>query len=345
MITRTATELAELCGAVLEGDGTRRFVGPASLEEATADEISFVDAARYLHLLEKTRAGGVLVGTGVTVWRSDLTLLRCENPSRAFTRVVEAFRPPEDAVDEGVHPTAVVEEGVDLGSGVRIGAGTFVGRGSVLAEGVVLHPNVTVARGCRVGAWTVLHSGVVLCTGSLVGERCIVHAGAVLGSDGFGFDFAGERWEKIPQCGHVLVEDEVEIGANVTIDRGRFGATKVLFGSKIDNLVHVAHNVVIGPQALLVAQVGVAGSSKVGARAVLAGQVGVSGHIEIGAGARVGGASKVFQDLEGGKEYWGYPPLEKTQQIRSVREFARLPELAKRVRALEKRLRALEGGD
>lgn len=343
MITRTAIELAAICDAIVEGDGERRVVGPASLEEATADEIGFVDSPRYLAGLATTRAGCVLVSAEAQVERDDITLLRCADPSRAFTRVIEEFRPSEETVEEGVHPSATVEQGAELANSVRIGAGAFVGQGSVLEEGVVLHPNATVGRRCHVGTNTTLHPSVVLEVGTHVGRHCIIHAGAVLGSDGFGFDHTGQGWEKIPQCGHVLIEDDVEIGANVTIDRGRFGATKVLAGSKIDNLVHLAHNVIVGPQALLVAQVGVAGSSRVGAGAVLAGQVGVSGHLEIGAGARVGGASKVFQNLEGGKEYWGYPPLEKNQQIRSVHEFARLPELRKRVRELEGRLRALEG--
>ena len=343
MPTRTASELAALCGASLEGDGDRVLSGPAPLQEAGPDEISFVDAPRYLKLLETTRAAAVLVAADAPVQRTDLVLLRCEHPSRAFSRVIEAFRPAPEELAPGRHPTAVVEDGAELGEDVRLGAGVFVGRGAVLGDGVRCHPNVTVSAHCRVGAGSVLHPGVVLCERTQMGERCVVHPGAVLGSDGFGFDHTGTAWEKIPQCGHVWIGDDVEIGANVAIDRGRFGATSIGAGAKIDNLVHVAHNVVVGPQALLVAQVGIAGSSRVGPGAILAGQVGVSGHIDIGAGARVGGASKVFQDLEGGREYWGYPPLEKKQQIRSVREFARLPELSRRLRAMEKRLEALEG--
>ncbi|HED64388.1 MAG TPA: UDP-3-O-(3-hydroxymyristoyl)glucosamine N-acyltransferase [Planctomycetes bacterium] len=348
MIVHTASELAELCGAALEGDGSKPIVGPASLSDATEDEVSFLGSPRFLPLLAETRAGCVLVEPGLEVGRDDLTLLRTEDPSRAFSRVVAAFRPTEELVGPGIHATAVVEEDVELGADVRLGAGAFVGRGSRLGDGVVLHPNATVGRSCRVGAGTRIHSAAVLCQGTVVGERCTIHAGAVLGSDGFGFEpnlDGGGGWDKIPQCGHVLVEDDVEIGANVAVDRARFGATRILRGTKIDNLVHVAHNVTVGPGALLVAQVGVAGSSTVGRGAILAGQVGVAGHITIGDHARVGGASKVFQDLEGGKEYWGYPPLEKGRQIRAVREFARLPELVKRLKSLEKRLEALEGGD
>ncbi len=343
MITRTASELAELCGAALEGDGALVLVGPASLEDATADEVSFVDGPRYLPLLETTRAGCVVVGPDVELSRPGPTLLRCEDPGRAFSRVIAEFRPSAETLAPGRHPSAVVADGAELADDVRVGAGAVVGPGCVLAEGVRVHAGVVVGRDCQVGARTELRPGVVLYERTQLGADCLVHAGAVLGSDGFGFDHDGTRWEKIPQCGHVLVEDEVEIGANVTIDRGRFGATRICRGAKIDNLVHVAHNVVVGPQALLVAQVGVAGSSRVGAGAILAGQVGVSGHLTIGDGARVGGASKVFQDLEGGVEYWGYPPLEKRRQIRSVREFARLPELARRVRELERRLEHLEG--
>jgi UDP-3-O-[3-hydroxymyristoyl] glucosamine N-acyltransferase len=344
MITHTVSELAEICGATLVGDGDRRVVGPASLREATEEEVSFLGNLRYLSQLEETRAAAVVVGPDVESKRLDLTLLRSEHPNRAFSRIVEAFRPAEEPLPEGVHPTAVLDPEVRLEGDVRIGPCAVVGRNAKLEDGVQLHAHVLVGAECTVGAGTVLQAGVVLYPRTRVGRNCLLHAGTVVGSDGFGFDPVADGWEKVPQCGTVLVEDDVEIGANCTIDRGRFGATRILRGSKLDNQVHVAHNASIGPAALLIAQVGVAGSTRIGERAIMAGQAGVSGHLEVGDGARVGGGAQVTKSLPGGKDYFGYPAIDFREQVRALVEFKRLPGLAKRVRELEKRIAELEQG-
>jgi UDP-3-O-[3-hydroxymyristoyl] glucosamine N-acyltransferase len=194
-----------------------------------------------------------------------------------------------------------------------------------------------------VEADSVLHPGVVLYPRVRIGARCVVHAGTVIGSDGFGFEPTHAGWAKIPQCGTVVVEDEVEIGANCAIDRGRFGATRVGRGAKLDNLVHLAHNVVVEDAALVIAQVGVSGSTRVGRRAILAGQVGVAGHLTIGEGARVGAQSGVTQDVPAGEDWFGYPARPKSQTLRTQALAHRLPELVARVRALEARLEHLEG--
>jgi UDP-3-O-[3-hydroxymyristoyl] glucosamine N-acyltransferase len=242
-----------------------------------------------------------------------------------------------------VHPTAVLGENVRLGTGVSVGAHCVVGAGSALDDGAVLHPGVFVGAGVRVGARSVLFSACVLYHRVVVGRDCVIHSGAVIGADGFGFDPTPEGWRKVPQCGTVVVEDDVEIGANTTIDRGRFGATRIGAGAKLDNLVHVAHNVVIGPGALLIAQVGIAGSSRIGARAILAGQVGVVGHVEVGPGARISAQSGVTKDLPGGKDYFGSPVLPQVEALRRLASMNKLPELARRVRELEERLARLEG--
>ncbi len=338
MITLTVSELAELCGAVLEGEGERRVVGPAALAEARPDQVSFLGNPAYVRELERTRAGAVIVPPGVQPRRRDLTLLRCANPNRAFTRVIEAFLPVRPGPEPGVHETAVIAQGVVLGDGVSIGALCVVQEGAVLESGVVLHPRVFVGARCRIRAKSELHPGVVLYPDVEIGCRCVIHAGAVLGADGFGFDPTPNGWEKVPQCGSVLVEDDVEIGANTTIDRGRFQATRILRGTKIDNLVQVAHNVVVGPEALLVAQAGISGSARVGRRAVLGGQVGVAGHVEIGDGARIGGQSGVSKNLEGNRDYFGTPAREKEETLRSLASLKRLPGLMKRLEELERRL-------
>jgi UDP-3-O-[3-hydroxymyristoyl] glucosamine N-acyltransferase len=337
LITRTVSELAELCGAAVEGDGGRRVVGPASLSEARADQVSFLGNRAYAAELEATRAGAVVVPLDVRPRRRDLTLLRSANPNRAFSRVIESFRAPGARPEPGIHPSAVVAPDAEVDRSASVGPLCVVEGGARIGARCVLHGRVTVGRRSSVGEESELHPGVVLYAEVEVGKRCVLHAGAVLGADGFGFDPTPEGWEKVPQCGSVVVEDDVEIGANTAIDRGRFQATRILRGTKIDNLVHVAHNCVIGPDALLVAQVGIAGSSRVGARAVLGGQVGVGGHVEVGPGARVGGQAGVTKSIKGGRDYWGTPVREKGEVLRSLAWLGRVPELERRVAQLERR--------
>jgi UDP-3-O-[3-hydroxymyristoyl] glucosamine N-acyltransferase len=337
MITRTVSQLAELCGATLEGDGERVVTGPATLREATPEQVSFLVNPAYAPEVEETAAGAVIVPLDFHSRRADLPLLRSENPNRAFSRVVEVFQPELGRPEPGVHASAQVSENAQLGAGVSIGALCVVGSRAVLEDGVVLHARVTVGAACRVGSGSVLYPGAVLYPGIQVGERCLIHAGAVIGADGFGFDPTPQGWEKVPQCGTVVVEDDVEIGANTTVDRGRFGATRIGRGTKIDNLVMIGHNVEIGPGALLVGQVGISGSTKVGRGAILGGQVGVVGHITIGDGARVGGQGGVAQSIEGGKDYFGSPVMEKREAFRVGVLQRRLPEVFKRLDELEKR--------
>jgi len=342
MIQRTASELAELCGAVLEGDGERVLVGPASLTEARSDQVSFVRSARHADGLLATRAGAVVVPADLRCSRPDVALLRTSEPSRAFSRVVEAFRPLVGRPRPGVDARAIVDPGARLGANVSIAAGCIVAADVELGDDVVLHPGVIVAAQVRVGARCELHSGVVLCAGVQLGQRCLVHPGTVIGSDGFGFEPTAEGWEKVPQCGTVVIGDDVEIGANCAIDRGRFEATRIGNGVKIDNLVHIAHNVVVEDGALLIAQVGVAGSARIGARAILAGQVGVAGHLTIGAGARLAPQSGVAKDVPPGEDQFGSPSREKGEAFRLLALYAKLPELVQRVRALERRLEATD---
>ncbi|MEW6072389.1 MAG: UDP-3-O-(3-hydroxymyristoyl)glucosamine N-acyltransferase [Planctomycetota bacterium] len=343
MFTRTVSEIAALCGASLEGDGSKVIVGPAALDEAGPDEISFLASARYSGALERTRAAAVLVAPEVATGRRELALLRCADPSRAFSRVIEEFRPREVRPAPGVHATAVVARTARIGAGAAIGAQCVVGEGARIAEGVVLHPGVVVGPDARIGRDTVVHASTVVYWGVEVGERCVLHAGVVLGSDGFGFEPTAEGWRKIPQCGTVVIEDDVEIGANTAIDRARFGATRIRRGAKIDNLVHVAHNVDVGEGSLLIAQVGVAGSARIGRGVILAGQVGVNGHVRVGDGARVAGQSGVTKDLGGHGDYSGTPIRPRMQALRAQAAAQRLPALLERVRRLEARLAALEG--
>jgi len=344
MIQRTASELAELCQAVLEGDGTRVLVGPAALQEARADQVAFLRSLQHVEAFEGTRAGAVIVPFDLAANRPDLALLRCKDPSRAFSRVVEAFREPLPRPEPGIHPSAVVHPSARLGTGASIGPLCHVAADCEVAAGVVLHAGVVLGPRARVGEGCVLHSGVVLYDGVILGRRCLVHAGTVIGSDGFGFEPTAEGWEKVPQCGSVVIGDEVEIGANCAIDRGRFEATRIGNGVKIDNLVHIAHNVIVEDGALLIAQVGVAGSTRIGKRAVLAGQAGIAGHLHVGAGARIAAQSGIAKNVPPGADHFGSPSREKGEAFRLLALYGKLPELFQRVRALERALEVRKDG-
>jgi UDP-3-O-[3-hydroxymyristoyl] glucosamine N-acyltransferase len=342
MVTRTLAELAELCQARLLGDGAKPIVGPASLEDASGDEISFLAHPRYAGLLETTRAGAVVVGEGVRAGRRDLALLECRDPGRAFSDVVLAFARVPSAPPPGVHATAVVERGAEVAATASVGPHVVIGAGARVGERAVLHASVVIGANVTVEEHSVLHPRVVVYHDVTIGARCIVHAGAVIGSDGFGFEPTAQGWAKIPQCGTVEIGDDVEIGANATIDRGRFGPTRIASAVKIDNLVHVAHNVQIGAGALLVAQVGVAGSTRIGERAILAGQAGISGHLTIGPGARVGGGSAVFKDVPAGSDVFGNPAGPKQESLRQAQRVKRLGRWWDELQSLRERVRRLE---
>ncbi|MEZ6017802.1 MAG: UDP-3-O-(3-hydroxymyristoyl)glucosamine N-acyltransferase [Planctomycetota bacterium] len=338
MTPRTLQELAELCRAELRGDGSKLISGAARLDHAAPDQVSFLAQARYREHLVTTRAGGVIVGRDVTTSRADLALLVCDDPELAFDAVALAFAPPVPAPAPGVHATAVVDPSARLGAGVSVGPFCVVGPGAALADGVVLHPRVTIGAGVSLGARSELHPGVVIYAHCVLGEDCVVHAGTVIGSDGFGYRHTPAGWTKTPQVGNVELGDRVEVGANCTLDCGRFGPTRIGAGTKIDNLVHVAHNVEVGEGCLLIAQVGVAGSTRLGRGVIVAGQAGIAGHLEVGAGARIGGGAGVITNVPGGTDWFGYPARPRIQAMRNANELDRLPELRRRVRELERQL-------
>ncbi len=342
MTTRTLTDLASACGASIEGDASRRVRGPASLRDARADEISFCAHPRFRAELESTRAAAVLVPRDMQVERKDLALLRCENSSRAFTTIVRMFAPPRASASAGVHASAVVEPGAELGADVSIGPLCHVGKGARIGARTILRAQVDIGEHCEIGEDCELFASVVLYDRVRLGARCVIHAGCVLGSDGHGFEPRPEGWVKVPQCGTVAIEDDVEIGANTTIDRARFGVTRIGRGTKIDNLVHIGHNVVIGPDSMIIAQVGISGSARLGRGVVVGGQAGISGHLEIGDGVRVGGGSAVVDNWPAGAEIWGFPARAFKQTVRSMAHAGRADELVKRVRELEQRLKKLE---
>jgi UDP-3-O-[3-hydroxymyristoyl] glucosamine N-acyltransferase len=275
------------------------------------------------------------------------TRVVCPDSRLALAELLEHWHPLPDP-EPGIHPTAVLGKGVELGTDVSVGPYCVVGDYAVLESGVVLDAHVCVGTGARIGAGSRLHPQVVLYPNVALGERVILHAGVRLGVDGFGYVLDGHRHRKVPQVGRCLIEDDVEIGANTCIDRGSIGDTVVERGSKLDNLVHLAHNVRVGSMSLLAAMVGIAGSSRVGRGVAMGGQVGISGHLEIGDGARLGAQSGIIGDVPAGETVSGYPARRHKDYLRAMGHVFRLPALSRRVKALEgalDRLQADSGDD
>ncbi len=334
----TLGEIARALGVVLEGDPDLTVTGVAPLETARPDQISFLTHPKYTKLARSTRAGALLVPRDAKV---SGPLLRADDPKVALIGLLRLFR-PEPIPPGGIHPSAQLAPGARIAATATVGALAVIGANAVVGERTWIFPLVYVGEGAEIGADCVLYPHVVVCEGVKLGSRVIVHPGAVLGADGFGYVFDGRCHRKIPQVGTVVIEDEVEIGANVTIDRATVGETIIRRGTKIDNLVQIGHNVEIGEDAILVAQVGVSGSSRVGARAILAGQVGVTDHVTLGDGVIVGAQAGVASDLPEAGPYWGTPARPASEARRIYGAMPRLPGLLRRMRTLERRVRELE---
>jgi UDP-3-O-[3-hydroxymyristoyl] glucosamine N-acyltransferase len=334
----TLGELAEVLQARLDGDPGRVVTGVAPLESAGPDQISFLTDLRYRGAADASRAGAFLAPRDVRGLPAPT--LGCDAPQQALIQLLRLFHPPVPA-PAGVDRTAVVAPEARIDPSASVGPLCVVESRAVIGPRARLHALVHVGPGVEIGEDTVVYPHVSLRDGVLVGRRVIIHPGAVLGADGFGFAFDGTAHRKIPQVGGVLIEDDVEIGANTTIDRATFGDTIVRRGTKIDNLVQIGHNVVVGEHSLLVAQVGVSGSSRLGRGVVLAGQVGVADHVTIGDGVIAGAQAGIPSSLPAGEKVLGTPARPIWQAKRIVVAEARLPELLQRVRALEQKLERL----
>ncbi len=340
----TLGELAALVKGEVVGDPSLRISGACSAAGATPDRITFAENPAALAAALASSAGAVVVGRKAE--GAGKPLLRADHPRLAFVAILEALN-PEQRPAPGVHHTAVVDRSASLGAGVSVGpcavieAEAVVGDGCCVGAGAVVGPGARLGPGCRLYPRAVLYAGVVL------GARVIVHSGAVLGSDGFGYVDTPEGKRKFPQVGLLVVEDDVEIGANTTIDRGALDATVIRAGTKVDNLVQIAHNVEIGRHCAVSAQTGIAGTSRIGDWVILAGQVGVGDHVTIESRAVVGAQAGIptGKTLPGGEVYWGTParPLSEVKE-RHV-DVARIPRLVEHLKELEARVKALEGRD
>lgn len=338
------SELAARTGARVEGATTDIEIESASgLAEAAPGQVTFLSNPRYTSRVKDTKASAIYLGKDVVIDRDDLAVLRARDPYLAYTRALRLFH-PEPAFEPFIHPTAVIDPTAKLAAGVWIGASVVIGRAVEICERVRIYPNATVYDNVVIGIDAVIHSGVAIREGTLVGARVVIHNNAVIGCDGFGYAKDEERhWLKIPQTGRVVIEDDVEIGAGSTIDRSSVGETRIGRGTKIDNLVQIGHSCTIGEDSLLCAQVGLAGSSHIGNRVVLAGQAGVAGHLTIGDDAIVTAKSATSHDVPPGKMISGIPAFDNRDWLRSTAAFRRLGEMQRTIRALEKRLAAIEG--
>ncbi len=335
----TAREIADLVGGTVVGDPGRTVRGANALDAADDGDLCFVRAPRYYPILRASRAAVAL--TAEPVEGVSATCVVVKNPESAFLRVLRhmlAHMPGKDVVPEGIHPTAWVHPDARLGEGVSVGPFACVEAGAEIGTGTRLGAGVYIGGDARVGQGGLLYPHVAVMERVHIGDRCVLHPGARIGGDGFGFVPWDGHWEKVPQTGTVIIGDDVEIGCNTTVDRATFGATRIGSGTKIDNLVQIGHNVEIGEHCVIAGMVGISGSVKIGNHVRIGAAAGIAGHITIGDGASIGARSGVAHSVPPGGAVSGFPAVEHSLSRRIMVSQARLPELLRRVKDIERRL-------
>ncbi len=335
-------KLSEICQAVggkLVGDPDTIITGIAGIKEAAEGDITFLANPRYASLVEVTKASAIIASHD---FFSQKPLIKADNPSLAFAKAVGLVAGQKVKHPKGICPDSFIDKGAKLFPSVSVGAYAVIEEGAQLGEGSVVYSGCFIGQGVKIGRNCLIYPNATVREGTKVGDNVIIHSGAVIGSDGFGFAGVGGSQEKIPQVGIVVIEDNVEIGANVTIDRARFSQTVIGEGTKIDNLVQIAHNVQIGKDCIVVAQVGISGSTVVEDGVILAGQAGIVGHIKIGKEAIVAAQAGVTKSVPPRVKVSGYPakPHEKAARVNAC--LQRLPELAKKIKELETKIKKLE---
>ncbi|PIP19676.1 MAG: UDP-3-O-(3-hydroxymyristoyl)glucosamine N-acyltransferase [Candidatus Omnitrophica bacterium CG08_land_8_20_14_0_20_41_16] len=339
---KTLKEIADLLDGEVVGDASVVITGANGIKEAVAGDITFLANPKYASLLKASSASAVI--TSREIQEFEKPIIRVDNPSLAFSKVISLITPDNINYPKGIHPTVI------LGKNVKLGKLAALGPYVVIEDDVEIGDKTVISSGCflgarsKVGADSLIYSNCSIRERTIIGNRVIIHSGAVIGSDGFGFVTIDGIHHKIPQVGIVEIGDDVEIGANVTIDRARFDKTIIGSGTKIDNLVQIAHNVVIGKNCLIVAQVGISGSTVIGNNVILAGQAGLVGHITIGDGAIVTAQSGVAKSVPANTMVSGYParPFNTTQKVNACAQ--NLPKLFELVKELKKRIAELEAG-
>jgi UDP-3-O-[3-hydroxymyristoyl] glucosamine N-acyltransferase len=332
----TVSQLAALVKGKVTGDPERLIEGLGKIESAGSNEVTFLANPRYARYLSESKAGAILVPVGTRA--TGVTVIEVEDPYLAFVSLLESFSSEETWVT-GVHPTAIIETEVTLADGVSIGAFCFVARGTRIGARTTIFPHVVIGPESRIGEDCKIYPHSTLRERVQIGNRVIIQPGVVIGADGFGFAPDTGEYRKIPQVGTVVIDDDVEIGANTTIDRATLGETRIGAGTKLDNLVQVAHNVVIGENCVIAAQTGISGSTRIGRGVRIAGQVGFVGHITIGDNCQVGAQSGVGHNMPSDTVFSGTPARPHNLWLRIEACITRLPDLFRRVRLLESRLK------
>jgi UDP-3-O-[3-hydroxymyristoyl] glucosamine N-acyltransferase len=335
----TIEELARLTGAEVVGDPSLEIRALAPLDAASEGDITFLANKRYAKAAETCAASAIICA--VPLSRTDKTYLVCANPYLAFAQILTHLHVhvPEA---KGISPHAVVADSADIGADVTIEAGVVIGERVSIGAGTVVHPNVVIYADVKIGSGCVLHAGALIREGSILGERVILQPGAVIGSDGFGFAPDGEEYYKIPQVGHVVIEDDVEIGANTCVDRGTMGLTVVARGCKLDNLVQIGHNVRIGAHTVMAAQTGVAGSAKIGRHCTFGGQSATAGHITIGDNLIVGARGALSGNTKGNQVVSGAPAFAHREWLRAAKSFEHLPRMRRELTEMRQKIDQLE---
>jgi UDP-3-O-[3-hydroxymyristoyl] glucosamine N-acyltransferase len=339
LVKMTLSEIAVFLDGGASGDGGIVIERIMGIDEAGPGDLTFVANPKYQKKMKTTGASAILVATGTVC--AGKNLVTVADPYVALSRLLSLFY-PDDAETAGISKDATVEPGADISPEAVVYSGVHVCRGARIEKRAVLYPGVFVGRDAVVGEGSILHPGVKIYRRCLIGRRVVLHAGVVVGSDGFGFALPGRENRKVPQVGYVQIDDDVEIGANTTIDRGTLGRTWIQRGVKIDNLVQIAHNVIIGEHSVIVAQVGISGSTQLGKGVVIGGQAGIVGHVRIGDGVMAAARAGVHKDVPSGRIVAGSPHMPHREWLKMEACLPKLPEMREALAALQRRIAALE---
>ncbi|MEJ2051832.1 MAG: UDP-3-O-(3-hydroxymyristoyl)glucosamine N-acyltransferase [Calditrichota bacterium] len=339
MVQKSVSELAKLVRGEVIGDNDIQISGAAKLDIASPGEITFLANLKYKNQALETRASAIVIGKNVDFHR-EITQIRVDDAYYRFLEIFLVFNPPSELIKPGIHPTATLGQDTKIGDSVAIGQNVVIGQNCQIGNNTKIHANCVILDNVSIGENCFIYPLVSIRESCRIGNRVVIHNGAVIGSDGFGFAPFEGIFHKIPQVGIVIIEDDVEIGANCTIDRATMDATIIRKGAKLDNLVHIAHNVEIGESTVIAAQTGISGSTKIGHHVMIGGQVGTVGHIQVGDYAQIGAQSGVSKNIPEKEIFFGYParPIMRTKRIEAV--INQLPELYKKINQLEKELKA-----
>lgn len=336
---KSISEIAEFVQGTVSGDPLAVISGLSGIDEAESGDLTFVANPKYRDRLASTRASAILVAPEIQC--PGKTLISVKDPYTSFGRLLQWFYPEEQKA-KGISSEAFIAEDADIAPEAIIYPGVYIGSQAKIASQVVLYPGVFIGPAAEIGEGSILYPNVAVYRRCRIGKRVILHAGVVVGADGFGFSLPGQENAKIPQIGIVQIDDDVEIGANTTIDRGTLGKTWIQKGVKIDNLVQIAHNVVIGERSVIVSQVGISGSTKIGESVIIGGQAGLVGHIEIGSGTMIAARCGIHEDVPAGQIVSGAPHMPHREWLRMVAVMPKLPEMRRTITALNKRIEMLE---